>query len=106
MSQVLKALVMAIMAAMAVALYASAAAEARGGGRSAPDCKAPVRATGSASILRRVGRQNAVKAWEKDAQSAAGADYAKWENARKKNVSCKMTGRVTVRCAARAAPCR
>lgn len=106
MKQFTCAFVLAIAAAGAFAVCASDAAEARAGGRSAHDCKASIRAKGASSILKRAARQNAVQAWVKDAEAAAGPNYAKWEKARKKLVSCKVTERVMVLCVARGVPCK
>lgn len=79
---------------------------ARGGAHKSHECKASLRATGSANLLKRLARQSAVKAWGKDAETVAGAEYAKWEKARRKSVNCKASGRVMVRCVARGAPCK
>jgi hypothetical protein len=75
-------------------------------GRGSQECKASIRAAGSSNVMRRLARLSAVNAWGKEAEAASGPQYASWDRARSKTVSCKSLGRVSVRCVARAKPCK
>jgi hypothetical protein len=67
-----------------------------------------VSASGSTSMWNNEepARSSATAAWPAAASEKAGPDYASWELARGKNVSCAPVSKSTVRCTATATPCK
>ncbi|UTD27903.1 hypothetical protein DB459_14245 [Bradyrhizobium sp. WD16] len=67
-----------------------------------------VSASGSTSMWNKeeLARTSAIAAWPAAASETAGADYASWGAARGKTVACALATKSTVRCTAKATPCK
>jgi hypothetical protein len=50
--------------------------------------------------------KNAVSAWTAQAAKQAGAAYSQWGKAKAKNIACEPVSKSTIRCTAKAMPCK
>ena len=91
-----------VIAAIAVSLSAPSSAWAE-------TClRMVVSASGSTSMWNNEApaRESAIVAWSATAARDAGADYATWAAARSKTLTCAPVAKSTVRCTAKATPCK
>ncbi len=72
--------------------------------RPSDGCRAVIRGTGVGNIVPGIARINATRAWSREVRSVYGPGF-RWSDAKGKQVECERV-KFTVRCTARARPCR
>ncbi|MDX2263661.1 MAG: hypothetical protein NW215_01635 [Hyphomicrobiales bacterium] len=72
--------------------------------RPSDGCLGVIRATGVGNVIAGIARINATRAWNREVRSTYGPGFS-WAAAKNQQVECERV-KLTVRCTARARPCR